>query len=106
MTALDWLKGLWLCIALFATIICSICTTLFDENEPNILKHAFYFQCEIYNSLHEEINLAGVLIVLIVSSIFLFPCNLVLLVIHIIIKIIYLFWEGFKKIFKKKENKK
>lgn len=105
MTALDWLKGLWLCISLGCVVIGCFVTESDNEYEKNILKIAFYIQRSIYDTLSDEINMVGVCICIVVASIFVLPCNLILLVIHLITEIVRLIWKGFKKIFKKKGEK-
>lgn len=96
---------IYLCIAGTCVFIGGIVTESDDEYETNILKHAFYIQKEIWKYATEEVNTLGVIISVIVATIFLLPCNLILIAIHIVINFGGLLWRGFKFIFKKKEQK-
>lgn len=101
-----WLvTALYSCTALICTIVGTILTEVEDEHEEDILKHAFYIQRWMHRVLSDEMNMVGISICLAVVTIFIFPGNLLLLVIHAIMKIALLFWEVFKKIFRKKERK-
>lgn len=95
---------IYLCIAGVCSAVGGIVTESDDEFETNILKHAFYIQKEIRNYVAREVNTLGVIISVVVATIFLLPCNLLLLAIHIVMKFGELLWHGFKIIFKKKEQ--
>lgn len=95
---------IYLCVAGICSAVGGIITESDDEFETNILKHSFYIQKEIRKHAAREVNTLGVIISVIVATIFLLPCNLILLVIHVVIKFGELLWHGFKIIFKKKEQ--
>lgn len=99
------LLGIYLCIAGICLFVGAALTESDDEYEKNIFKHAFYIQREIRKHTAREVNTLGVIISVIVATIFLLPCNLLLIAIHIVIKFGELLWRGFKIIFKKKEQK-
>ena len=98
------LLGIYLCIAGICLFVGAALTESDDEYEKNIFKNAFYIQREIRKHTARELNTLGVIISVIIATIFLLPCNLLLLAIHIIMKFGELLWHGFKIIFKKKEQ--
>lgn len=102
MVGYNVLFGIYLVLALYGCIAGGIFTAFETENEKNILICAFYLQIIFYENLKSELNAAGIVIVLIVSSVFLLPCNILILIIKTLVLACGLFWTMFKRIFKKK----
>lgn len=102
MVGYNVLFGIYLVLALYGCIAGGIFTALETENEKNILICAFYLQIIFYENLKGELNATGIIIVLIVSSVFLLPCNILILTIKTLALACGLFWTMFKRIFKKK----
>lgn len=96
------LFGIYMILSLYGCIVGGIFTAYETENETNILICAFYLQITFYENLKGELNTAGIAIVLIVSSVFLLPCNILILTIRILVLVCNLFWAVFKHVFKKK----
>jgi hypothetical protein len=96
------LFGIYLVLVLCGCIFGGILTAFETENERNILKCAFYLQIIFYKNLKGELNTAGIVIVLIVSSMFLLPCNILILMIKTLVLSCGLFWAIFKHVFRKK----
>lgn len=96
------LFGIYLVLVLYGCIVGGIITAFETENETNILACAFYIQkAFVYENLKGELNAAGIVIVVIVSSVFLLPCNILILAIKTIVRACSLFWTVFKRIFAK-----
>ena len=91
-------------IALTTTIGGSIISLFETEYERNIFIVAFYPQIETVRSLCYELNMAGLIIVLVVETVFLLPCNVILLIAKIIEYAVTGAWALFKKVFKRKEE--
>lgn len=102
MAGYNVLFGIYLVLAFFGCIFGGILTAFETENKTNILICAFYVQIIFYENLKSELNAAGTVIVLIVSSVFLLPCNILILTIKTLVLACGLFWAMFKRIFKKK----
>ena len=102
MVGYNVLFGIYLVLALYGCIAGGIFTAFETENETNILVCAFYLQIIFYENLKGELNTAGIVVVLIVSSVFLLPCNILILTIKTLVLVCSLFWAVFKHIFKKK----
>ena len=96
------LFGIYFALALYGCITGGIITAFETEYETNILACAFYLQIIVYENLKGELNAAGIVIVLIVSSVFLLPCNILILTIKTLVLVCSLFWAVFKQVFKKK----
>lgn len=100
------LFGIYFVLVLYGCIVGGIITAFETENETNILVCAFYVQkAFVYEKLKGELNAAGIIIVLIVSSVFLLPCNILILAIKTIVNACGLFWTVFKRIFAKSHQK-
>lgn len=97
------LFGIYLVLALYGCIAGGIFTAFETENEKNVLVCAFYLQIIFYENLKGELNAAGIVIVLIVSSAFLLPCNILILTIKTLVIVCGLFWTLFKHVFRKKQ---
>ena len=102
MTGDNVLFGIYLVLALYGCIAGGIFTAFEAENETNILVCAFYLQIVFYENLKRELNATGIVIVLAVSSVFLLPCNVLILTIKTLVLVCGLFWAMFKRVFKKK----
>lgn len=94
--------GIYLVLALYGCIAGGIFTAFETENETNILICAFYLQIVFYEKLKGQLNATGIVIVLIVSSVFLLPCNILILIIKTLVLACSLFWALFKHVFRKK----
>lgn len=93
---------IYMILALYGCIAGGIFTAFATENEKNILMCAFYLQIILYENLKGELNAIGIIIVLIVSSVFLLPCNFLILTIKTLVLVCGLFWAMFKHVFRKK----
>lgn len=102
MVGYNILFGIYLILALYGCIAGGIFTAFETENEKNILICAFYLQIIFYENLKGELNATGIVIVLIVSSVFLLPCNILILTIKTLVLVCSLVWAAFKHVFKKK----
>lgn len=102
MVGCNILFGIYLVLALYGCIAGGIFTAFETENEKNILICAFYLQIIFYEKLKGELNTTGIVIVLIVSSVFLLPCNILILAIKTLVFVCSLFWSLFKRVFRKK----
>lgn len=102
MVGYNVLFGIYLVLALYGCIAGGIFTAFETENETNILVCAFYLQIIFYENLKGQLNATGIVIVLIVSSVFLLPCNILILTIKTLMLACNLFWAVFKRVFKKK----
>jgi hypothetical protein len=96
------LFGIYLVLALYGCIAGGIFTAFETENETNILVCAFYLQIIFYENLKGELNTAGIVVVLIVSSVFLLPCNILILTLKTLMLVCGLVWTMFKRVFRKK----
>lgn len=100
------LFGIYLVLALYGCIAGGIFTAFETENETNILMCAFYLQIIFYENLKGQLNATGIVIVLIVSSVFLLPCNILILTIKTLVLACSLFWTMFKRVFKKTSGRR
>lgn len=94
--------------SLISFIVCItgiIVTVPETEDETNIIVCSFYLQLLLYARMKDNINTAGIAIVLIALSVFLLPCNLLLLLYELIVILRGLTWTLFKWIFKKRRNR-
>jgi hypothetical protein len=93
---------IYVIIALYGCIGGGIFTAFETENETNILICAFYLQIIFYENLKGELSATGIVIVLVVSSVFLLPCNILILTIKTLVLACSLFLAVYKRIFRKK----
>lgn len=74
------------------------------EDETNVLAFAFHLQIETISNLYDDLNTVGIIIVLIVETAFLLPCNIILMLVKIIEYAVIGAWNLFKKAFRRKED--
>lgn len=99
------LIGIVVIIWLVAYFPVSIVTMFEAENESNIFKFSFYVQRRILsNLLYNEINKFGCAIALFVITIIIFPSNIIMLALKILMVSCSAGWNLFKRIFRRRED--
>ena len=93
------------CIICFFLIIAALADDVCDEDafltdKTEFIRFVFIFQAYAYESLKDEINKAGIVIVESLIILFLFPWNVIIFIVLVIIKLISLFFYGFWLIFR------
>ena len=79
--------------------------TLFEtENETNVLYVAFFRQIETYWELDDDLNAVGIIIVLFLESLFIFPSNVILLFFKAVDNVAQVAWDLFKQVFRKRSK--
>lgn len=90
-------------VSLVATIA-NIILTYDDCGETNLFKYAFNTQITFWHGFSDELNLAGLILVMIFVSIFLWPSNILLLIEKILEWVGKFLWECFLFIFGKRKE--
>lgn len=96
---------LFIIYLLFSLGVCfagTFFTLIETEDETNIIARSFYLQSLLYARMEDDVSPTGIAIVLIASTVFLLPCNLLVLLVQLIVILCETTWKLFKWIFKKK----
>lgn len=102
---MEYLFWLYFLIVFIVTISC-LMGLLFNSfykdsmEAKDIFTDSFYPQILLYKNFDGVINIAGKIIVIIFCSLFLFPANIIILILEIAIFLLGLFWRLFLFIFR------
>ena len=98
---------LFMICLLFSLCVCIagiFFTFIETEDETNIIACSFYLQLLLYARMKDNVDPTGIAIVLIASTVFLLPCNLLVLLVRLIVILCDTTWKLFKWIFKVKRR--
>ena len=88
------------------TLVGGLIVSFETEYEENILKIAFYPQIELWKSLRDEVNVFGICILILITSVFLLPLNFLMIILQFLKILLRLLWKGFLLIFRKKKEER
>ena len=89
----------------FSSLIGGAITANETEYESNILKKAFYLQREAWRKNKDELNIVGLILLIVGITLCCWLANLLVLFVMIIGYVLEKSWKFFKYIFRKKEEK-
>lgn len=102
---MEYLFWLYFLIVFIVTISC-LMGLLFNSfykdsmEAKDIFTDSFYPQILLYENFDGVINIAGKIIVIIFCSLFLFPANIIIFILEIVIFLFSLFWRLFLFVFR------
>lgn len=89
----------------FSALIGGAITANETEYESNILKKAFYLQREAWRKNKDELNIVGLILLIVGITLCCWLANLLILVIMSFGYVLNKIWKIFKYIFRKKDKK-